>query len=54
VLTYELGSPEVKAGIAASKFRNEPGFGEKIDGHIMLTYHQDECWYRSIRIRRIH
>jgi hypothetical protein len=53
VLTYELGSPEVKAGIAASKFRNEPGFGEKIEGHIMLTYHQDECWYRNIRIREI-
>ncbi len=53
VLTYELGSPEVKAGIAASKFRNEAGFGEKIDGHIMLTYHQDECWYRNIRVRRL-
>lgn len=53
VLTYELGSPEVKAGIAASKFRNEPRFGEKIDGHIMLTYHQDECWYRNIRVRHI-
>ncbi|BCS31876.1 hypothetical protein TBR22_A10790 [Luteitalea sp. TBR-22] len=53
VLTYELGSPEVKAGIAASKFRNAPGFGDKIDGHIMLTYHQDECWYRNIRIREL-
>jgi hypothetical protein len=53
VLTYELGSPEVRAGIAASKFRNEAGFGEKIDGHIMLTYHQDECWYRNIRIRAL-
>lgn len=54
VLTYELGSPEVQAGIAASKFRDEAGFGEKIDGHIMLTYHQDECWFRNIRIRPIH
>jgi hypothetical protein len=54
VLTYELGSPEVQAGIAKSKFRNEPGFGEKIDGHIMLTYHQDECWYRRIRVRALH
>ncbi len=53
VLTYELGSPPVTAGIAASKFKNEPGFGEKIDGHIMLTYHQDECWYRNIRIREL-
>jgi hypothetical protein len=53
VLTYELGSEAVKAGIAASKFRDQAGFGEKIDGHIMLTYHQDECWFRNIRIREI-
>lgn len=53
VLTYELGSPAVKAGIAASKFKAEPGFGDRIDGHIMLTYHQDECWYRNIRIREL-
>jgi len=53
VLTYELGSDVVKAGIANSKFKNEVGFGDKIDGHIMLTYHQDNCWYRNIKIREI-
>jgi hypothetical protein len=53
VLTYELGSPAVKAGIADSKFKNEAGFGEKIVGHIMLTYHQDDCWYRNIKIREL-
>lgn len=53
VLTYELGSQAVKAGIAASKFKDQPGFGEKITGHIMLTYHQDECWYRNLAIREI-
>jgi len=53
VLTYELGSPEVKAGIARGKFKNAPGFGEKISGPIMLTYHNDECWYRNIKIREL-
>jgi hypothetical protein len=53
VLSYDLGSPAVKAGLATSKFNDQPGFGEKIDGHIMLTYHQDECWFRNIRIREI-
>src|SRR5687768_5886254 len=53
VLTYELGSEEVKAGIAKSKFKGHPGFGEKIDGHIMLTYHQDECSYRNLKIREL-
>jgi len=51
VLEYTLGSPEVKAGIAASKFKNAAGFGEKIEGHIMLTDHQDECWFRNLKIR---
>ncbi len=53
VLTYELGSEAVKAGIAKSKFKNEKGFGDKIDGHIMLTYHQDDCWYRNIKLREL-
>ncbi len=51
VLTYELGSEAVKAGIEKSKFKGHPGFGEKIAGHIMLTYHQDACWYRNLKIR---
>ena len=51
VLTYELGSDAVRAGVAKSKFKGHPGFGEKIDGHIMLTYHQDECSYRNLKIR---
>ncbi len=51
ILTYQLGSDAVKAGLAGSKFRNEAGFGDKIAGHIMLTYHQDDCWFRNIKIR---
>ena len=53
VLTYELGSEAVKAGIAKSKFKNEAAFGDKIEGHIMLTYHNDDCWYRNIKIREL-
>jgi hypothetical protein len=51
VLTYELGSAAVKAGIAASKFHDQAGFGDKIEGHLMLTYHQDDCWFRNLKIR---
>jgi len=53
VLAYELGSDEVKAGIAKSKFKNEAGFGDKIDGHLLLTYHNDDCWYRNLKIREL-
>ncbi len=51
VLAYELGSPEVKAGVAKSKFNSAPGFGEKCRGRILLTDHHDEAWYRSVKIR---
>jgi hypothetical protein len=53
VLTYELGSEAVKAGIAKSKFNKDAGFGDKIAGHIMLTYHNDDCWYRNIKVREL-
>ena len=48
-----LGSEAVKAGLAKSKFKNEAGFGDKIDGHILLTYHNDDCWYRNLKIREL-
>ncbi len=53
VLEYELGSPQVKAAVAKTKFKNEPGFGEKIKGRIMLTDHGDEAWFRNLRIREL-
>lgn len=51
VLEYECGSNPVKEGVAKSKFRNVQGFGEKIKGHILLTEHHDEAWFRNIKIR---
>jgi len=53
VLEYELGSDVLKAAVAKSKFKNAPGFGEKIKGHIMLTDHGDECSFRNIKIRAL-
>jgi len=51
VLEYELGSAAVQAAVAKSKFKNSPGFGTKLKGHIMLTDHQDECCFRNLKIR---
>lgn len=53
VLSFELGSAEVKAGLAKSKFKNSPGFGDKIKGHILLTNHNDETWFRNLRLREL-
>jgi len=53
VLDYDLGSDQLKAALARSKFKSFPDFGKKIAGHIMLTYHGDECWFRNIKIREL-
>jgi hypothetical protein len=53
VLEYELGSDAVKAAVASSKFKGAPGFGTKIKGHIMLTDHGDECWFRNLKAREL-
>ena len=53
VLAYELGSEEVMAGVAKSKFKNVPGFGTKIKGHILLTEHHDEASFRNLKIREL-
>ena len=53
VLEYELGSDAVKAAVAASKFKDAKGFGEKAPGHIMLTDHGDEAWFRNVKIREL-
>jgi 3-keto-disaccharide hydrolase len=50
VLEYELGSPELRAAIAKSKFKDVPGFGTKTSGHILLQDHGDEVAFRNIKI----
>lgn len=53
VLSYELGSAATQAALAKSKFKDSPGFGTKIKGHLLLTNHRDETWYRNLRIREL-
>lgn len=53
VLEYELGSDAVLAAVQQSKFKTAKGFGTKITGHILLTDHRDECWFRNMKIREL-
>lgn len=51
VLEYELGSEAVKAAVAKSKFSKIGDFGTKVTGHILITDHNDECWFRNVKLR---
>lgn len=53
VVQYELGSPELMAAKAASKFKGEARWGTKFATPILLQDHQDEVWYRNLRIREL-
>ena len=53
VLEYDCGSQAVKAGVAASKFKDVSGFGERVRGHLLLQDHHSNVWFRNIRIREL-
>ena len=53
VVKYELWSPEWEALVKASKFGSMPGYGRSKKGHIVLQDHDDQVWYRNIRIRQL-
>ena len=53
VVEFELGTARFDSLYQLSKFVKYPGFEKKRKGHIVITNHTDESWYRNIKIRRI-
>ncbi|MDB6057499.1 MAG: hypothetical protein JWO95_1343 [Verrucomicrobiales bacterium] len=51
VVETDLGSTKLKSAIARSKFKDVPRFGEHKRGHILLQDHNDEVWFKNIKIR---
>lgn len=52
-IEVEVGSHRWKELIAASKFKNVPGFAENPSGRIQLQDHGNKVWYRNLRIKEL-
>jgi hypothetical protein len=51
IVTYEKGSADWNAKVAASKFKEFPNFGKATKGFLDLQDHGDHVEYRSIKVR---
>ena len=53
VVEFEFCSKEMDEVYKVSKFNKIPGFQEKRKAHIVLQNHNDESWFRNIKIREL-
>jgi hypothetical protein len=53
VTEYERGSDDFNQRVALTKFKDYPQYAKSDTGHIMLTDHGDQVYYKNIRIRRL-
>lgn len=51
VLSFKIGSKELNAKIAESKFSENPKFGTDTEGHIMFQHHGQKVYFKNIRVR---
>lgn len=51
VLEYELNSADWKKRKAASKWKDEKGYGQAKTGYIDIQDHDHEVWYKNIMIK---
>ncbi|MCL1921853.1 MAG: DUF1080 domain-containing protein [Kiritimatiellaeota bacterium] len=51
VLEFERGSEAFRAAVLKSKFKGTANWGETKTGHILLQDHNDQVWFRNIKIK---
>ena len=53
VVDADLASPELRALIGKSKFKDMARFAKEPAGYIVLQYHGDEVFFRNVRVRTL-
>ena len=53
VVSYKRGSKDFLKRKAETKFKHDLNYGELESGHILLTDHGDQVYFRNIKIRRL-
>lgn len=53
IVTYFKGTDEFNKKISETKFKDYPEYAKSNSGHIMLTDHGDQVYFRNIKVRRI-
>lgn len=53
ILSVDLWDDNWQKFIAASKFKNMPGFGSFRSGKISLQDHGDKVWFRNMKVRKL-
>jgi hypothetical protein len=53
IVEFDLGTPGMDSLLAKSKYRTIPGFADRRAGHIILQDHNDETYFRDIKIREL-
>lgn len=51
VVDFDLGTERMDAALAASKYKNIKGFADRRVGHIILQDHNEEVYFRDLKIR---
>lgn len=53
IVDFDLGTPRMDAALAKSKYRSIAGFADRRAGHIILQDHNEEVYFRDLKIREI-
>ena len=53
VVKVDLASAELAAALGKSKYAPVEGFATRRAGHIVLQDHNDEVWFRNLKLRRL-